>query len=284
MNKLIVTLFLLAITAGTGSSANAEAVPVAEPEFTEYVAQAARNRVGESPVLVKGTLTLSMGGFQMNLDRIYRFCVSNSEKCNVTIDQYIDGVIEVQKQLNMPVEVKSVMLILRSSDYISRVQASLHGEGSLIQMKPFVEGLVLVAALDTPRTTRPLSERDAKKLNLTQDQLIDLGSQNLAASLKPLSERTKPVKSGQIGSITGSIFEVSRIALHSQWETLAKEQGGKLLVSLPTTDLVLFVADDSPTAIDALRTLSNNVASKSPNPLNPKIVLRWDSDGWKIEK
>ena len=277
-------ILVLIVVACISSLTNAETVPSSEPEFTEFVAQAVRNQVGESPVLVMGPLTLKMGDFQVNLDRVYKFCVSNSQKCSAAIDQYIKSVIEVQQQQNMPIDVKSVMLILRSSDYINRAQASLHGEGTSIQMKPFVEGLVLVAALDTPRATRPLFERDAKKLNLTQDQLMDLGSENLTANLKPLSEKTKAVKSGQIGSITGSIFEVSRIALHSQWDELAKEQGGKLLLALPTTDVVLFISEDSPVAIDALRTLSINMATKAPNPLTPKIILRWSSDDWKIEK
>jgi hypothetical protein len=124
-------------------------------------------------------------------------------------------------------------------------------------------------------------------LGVTQDrrkgfELYSRAAQeNVQASLKPLAESAKPVGSGQIGTVTGSVYEVGRVALHQQWAQLASAQQGTLLVALPTTDVVLYVSESTPAAIEALRALSKNTAAKASNPLSPTIVLKWGNDRWE---
>lgn len=259
----------------------AQSVPTEEAAFTEYIAQAMRLEVGDVPVTVKAPLTLSVGPLQANLDRIFAFCRSNTAACTAEVERYTKGAAQVIKQQNAPIEKAAVRLVVRSSEYIKRAQASLGSDGPTLQVKPLVEGLVSVAILDTPRAVRPLDERDLEKLNLSQDQLFKLGGENLATELKPLSEVAKPVTRGQVGTITGSVYEVGRIAVHSQWAQLANAQNGTLLVALPTTDVVLYISEATPVAIDALRTLANKTATRAANPLSA-TVLKWTSERWEI--
>jgi len=49
-------------------------------------------------------------------------------------------------------------------------------------------------------------------------------------------------------------------------------QGGKLIVAAPETDTVLYVAEDSPAAIKALRTLTQNVMLRSPRPAFERVA------------
>jgi len=56
---------------------------------------------------------------------------------------------------------------------------------------------------------------------------------------------------------------------------------GKLIVVAPATDAVFYVGDDSPVAIDALRTLARNVMGRAPHVLS-EILLRWTPGGWEI--
>lgn len=136
-----------------------------------------------------------------------------------------------------------------------------------------------VAVLDTPRAIRPLDDRDLKKLNISQDQLFELGSENLRSTLKPITDSAKPATAGQIGTITGSIYEVGRVTvLFSQWADLANAQQGNLICRSADDGQSSIHIGDSSVALDALRTLSNNVASKAPNPLAPSTLLKWTSD------
>lgn len=260
--------------------AAAQAIPMEDQTFTEFAAQAVRREVGDTPVSIKGPLTLSVGALQANLERVFGFCRSNNSGCVSEIDRYAKGVAQVLKQQNAPVDKSSVRLVVRSSEYIKRAQESLGSDGPTLQAKPLVEGLVSVAVLDTPRAVRPLDDRDLRKLNMSQNQLFELGGENLQATLKPLADSAKPVGSGQIGAIPGGVYEVGRVAILSQWAPLANAQQGLLVIALPTTDMVLYISESTPSAIDALRALSKDTAAKSSNPLSPSTVLKWTAERW----
>lgn len=257
-------------------------VPTEESAFTEYVAQAIRVEVGDVPVSAKGPLTLSVGPLQANLGRLFAFCRSNASDCATEVDGYSKATAAVIKQQNAPIEKSAVRLVVRPSDYIRRIQGSLGSQYQTLQAKPFVDGLVTIAVLDMPQAVRPLDERDLKMLNLSQDQLFELGSENLISILGPLSDVAKPAVGGQIGTITGSFYEVSRIAIHSQWTQLAQAQNGTLLVALPTTDVVLYISESTPVAVTALRALANNIAAGAPNPLSSTAVLKWSRERWEM--
>jgi hypothetical protein len=49
---------------------------------------------------------------------------------------------------------------------------------------------------------------------------------------------------------------------------------------LPTNGAVLYIGEDTPIAIDALRTPSRNVMSRAPNRL-ADILHRWTPKGWR---
>lgn len=89
------------------------------------------------------------------------------------------------------------------------------------------------------------------------------------------------VVQGQIGHITGDVYNSSRLALHESWAPLAKEQGGQLVVAVPTTDTVLYVGDNTMLGINALRTFVNTVGARAPNVLSREL-FRWTANGWEV--
>ncbi len=279
---ITIRLLVVAVITLLSVEASAQEIPTDEAAFTEFVAQAIRREVGDAPVAVKGPLTVSVGTLQANLGRIFGFCQANKAGCAIEVDKYAKGAAQILKQENIPLDKTAIRLVVRTTEYIKRAQASFGNDGPTLQSKPLAEGLVSVAVLDTPRAIRPLDDRDLKKLNISQDQLFELGSENLRSTLKPITDSAKPATAGQIGTITGSIYEVGRVTVLSQWADLANAQQGNLIVALPTTDRVLYISEVTPVALDALRTLSNNVASKAPNPLAPSTLLKWTSDRWVV--
>jgi hypothetical protein len=86
---------------------------------------------------------------------------------------------------------------------------------------------------------------------------------------------------GQIGELSGDTYHSSRLALFESWSPLAKVHGGKLLVAVPAPDVVLYVGDDSPKAIEALRLLAEDAASRAPSPLSTEL-LRWTPQRWEL--
>jgi hypothetical protein len=115
---------------------------------------------------------------------------------------------------------------------------------------------------------------------MNADQVYQLGQANLNATLKPLMEQAKVAKRGQIGQVAGDAYDSSRLALHDSWAPLAQAQGGILIVAAPAKDAVFYVGEDTPRAIDALRTLVTDLIRKVPNPLSTEL-LRWTKTGWE---
>jgi len=262
------------------AAAQAQPVPLDEGDFTNHVAGLLRKEVGDAAVTVKSPLTLGLGELQANLDRVFAYCKREHGVCDAELDQYVKGAAQVHKDRTAPPQRAAVRLVVRSVQYIQAAQSSLGGQGAQVQPHPFVEGLVSVPVLDSPRTVRMLGSKDNTQLGLSEAEVFELGLTNLRSTLQPLMDVAKATKAGQIGRIVGDTYDPSRVLLHDTWAPLAKAQGGTLIVALPATDALLYIGEDTPTAIDALRAFVKNVMARAPNRLSDTL-LRWTDGGWQ---
>jgi hypothetical protein len=256
----------------------AQDVPRSEAAFTQYVAEKMRRELGTA-VTIKGPLTLGVGELQGNLDRIYAFCGTNPKDCQGEISTYVKAIAQVRKAGITPPAKQNVRLIVRTKAYVASAREQLRAEK--LEVRPLAGELVILPALDMPRTLRSLTQKDAQDLGLSMDKVYELGRSNLSKTLKPLLKEAKAAQSGQIGYIQGDAYHSSRLALLESWAPLAKAQGGKLIAAAPATDTVLFMGDDTPIAIDAFRTLVAKIARQAPNPLSEQL-LRWTPKGWEV--
>jgi hypothetical protein len=266
---------------GLLSAAIAEEVPRDVSAFTDAVAVELRQQVGEASVIVKGPLTLGLGDLQLNLDRIFSFCRGNAAGCRAQVDNYVRGAAETYRTVTAPPNKSSVRLVVRTSEYIETLRSTPTGTKPIaIQPRPFADGLSVLPVLDSPRTVRYLSESDNAKLDMTADEVYQLGLANLSGELRPLMEVAKVAKRGQIGELTGNVYDPSRLILLDSWAPLAEAQGGVLIVAIPATDAVFYVGEDTPKAIDALRTLAKTVWARAPAKLSGNLY-RWRASGWE---
>lgn len=260
---------------------HAEKVPRDVSAFTEGVAAELRQQVGEAKVTVMGPLTLGLGELQLNLDRIFAFCRGNAAGCRSQVDNYVQGAAETYRTVTAAPNKSSVRLVLRTSEYIDTLRSVPKGAKPIaIQPRPFADGLMVLPVLDSPRTVRYLSEPDNAKLEMSVDEVYQLGVANLSGELRPLMEVAKVAKHGQIGELTGNVYDPSRLILLDSWAPLAEAQGGVLIVAIPATDAVFYVGEDTPTAIDALRTLAKTVLARAPAKLSSDLY-RWRASGWE---
>jgi uncharacterized protein YtpQ (UPF0354 family) len=251
--------------------------------FTEHVAQQLRFELADVAVTVKGPLSLRLGGMQANLDRIFDFCKRDSVRCAHEITNYVKAVVQVYHDQNAAQSPEAVRVILRTVEYVEQVQGSAPPDASAMQPRAFAPGLVVLLALDSPRTIRMLNEKDDKALGLTADEVYQLGLKNTRGALKPLMQVAKAAKRAEIGQIVGDSYEPSRLVLHDEWAPLAAAQNGTLIVAAPATDAVFYIGEDTPVAIDALRTLARSFFSRAPNRLT-QTLLRWNEGGWEVVK
>jgi uncharacterized protein YtpQ (UPF0354 family) len=273
--------FIAVLCFAFAQTAIAENIPKDAAGYTEYVAGQLRAELADAAIVVKSPLTIAIGGFQANLDRIYTFCQQSADGCAKEIDTYVRGAAQAYRDQNAPPTREAVRLVVRTAQYIEQTQRSLGPDAPPLLPQPFVAGLVLLPVLDSPRTIRLLNAKDLKTLGLSAEETQQLALTNLRNSLKPLMDVAKIANHGQIGQLVGDSYQPSRLALFDTWAPLAKAQGGRLIVALPAKDAVFYVGDDTKTAIDALRTLVRNVLSHAPGPLSD-ILLRWTPTGWEV--
>jgi len=262
------------------SSVSAQNIPTDEPGFTAYVAERLRKAVGDAPVRVQAPLTLSMGTLQANLDRIYAYCRTNPGGCSREIETYVRGAAESTRTQSEAPTREALRVVVRSTQYQQGATGQL-SPAALVPARTLVDGLVLMPVLDSSRTVRMLTARDSAALKLTTNQVYEVAVANLRKATKVLTDVAKPVEQGQIGRLTGDFYYPSRLVLVDSWTPLARAQRGILIVAAPAADTVLYIAEDSPVAIDALRTLARNVMARAPNKLT-SLLLRWTPAGWQI--
>ena len=189
----------------------------------------------------------------------------------------------MHKDGSAPPTREAVRIIVRSTRYLQQAQASMPPGASAIQSRPLVDGLVSLPALDTPRAIKMLTEKDNQALGLSASDIYDLGLANLRRSLAPLMQVAKVAAHGQIGNLVGDPFQTSRLVLHDTWAPLVDAQGGKLIVAAPATDILLYVSEDTPVALDALATVVRDVMKRAPNRLSD-MLLRWTRTGWEAAR
>lgn len=275
--RLLVCISMAALL----SVAVAQEVPRDVSAFTEAVAVELRQQVGEAEVIVKGPLTLGLGDLQLNLDRIFAFCRGDAAGCRTQVDGYVKGAAETYRIVTAPPSKDSVRLVVRTSEYVAAIRSVPEGKKSIeIQPRPLADGLVVLPVLDSPRTVRYLAESANTKLQMTADEVYQLGLANLTEELRPLMDVAKVAKHGQIGELTGNVYDPSRLILLDSWVPLVQAQAGVLIVAIPATDPLFYIGEDTPKAIDALRTLSKTVLARAPAKLSGNLY-RWRASGWE---
>jgi uncharacterized protein YtpQ (UPF0354 family) len=271
---------LLVLAMGCGS-APAQDVPKGKAAFTEYVAEQFRREMGGEAVVVKGPLRLAIGGMQANLDRIFGYCSQTTTGCEREISNYVEGIAQVNKEGTAPPTRETVRVIVRTRAYVAAAWAAMPKHARRLDPRKLAGGLVMLPAIDMPRTIRSATLADSDGLGLSSDEIFELGLANLRAQLRPLMEVASVAKPGQIGHFSSDIYDSSRLALHESWSPLAKAHGGKLIVAVPATNAVLYIGDDAPVAIDAFRLLVKNVWARTANPLSTEL-LRWTPTRWEV--
>lgn len=259
----------------------AEDVPSDPSAFTEHVAHLLRKEIGERAVIVSRPLTLKVGELQANLDRVHAFCTRDFQACGNQIQRYVKAAAEIHKARSAPARRDDVRVVLRSEAYVKAAQASIGGSVAEVQPRPFVGGLLALPVLDSPYALRMLGPKVNDELGLTAQAVYELGMANLQRDLKPLMDVAAIAGRQQIGQLVGDSFHPSRLLLVDSWAPLARAQGGTLIVAAPATDAVLYVGEDSPVAIDALRAAVRQVMARAPNPLSNQL-MRWKASGWEL--
>ncbi|BAL96359.1 hypothetical protein [Rubrivivax gelatinosus] len=278
--KLLTRLALL----GLATSALAQPVPPEdEAAFTRQAAETLQRSLSSGTVTVQGPLTLRVGDSRINLDRIHDFCRRDRANCADHLNAFLqDMAVSLRERDDKP-KADALRIVLRPAAYVAAARATLArgNAANSLDARPFFGGLLAVPVLDGERSVKLLGSQQRDELGLADDEAFARGLKNLRDRLPPLAVEAPPLPPGRLGTMSPDYYQPSRLLLHDDWAGLAAAQGGVLVVAVPTTDRLLYSADDSPAALAALQVLVGETMARAPNPLSPQL-LRWRHEGWEL--
>lgn len=252
--------------------------------FTAYVARRLGAAMPESRLVVRGPLTLQgTGAFegQINLDRMWSFCVRNAVDCDREMEVYLANTARSVAEFGQPLNPRQLRIVVRPEQTIAELRRAVASAGGGEPIADRLSGDLWRACMfDFPSSARFVVTADLAKLGLSREQALQACEQNVAATLRPLAEAAKPLPSRGIGVIEGHEYDSSRVALHHDWRPLAESMDGNLIVAVPGTHLVFYADARQPNAMEALSTLAGRAMASQPRPISATI-LRWTPQGWQ---
>ena len=275
--------FAALLSLAAAASAGAQSVPLEDPGFTDAITEQFRTALPDEHVVLVAPqrLTLGNAGSSVSLARLWQFCQQDPKHCDAQSAVFVSGMVKSFKEMNKPPERTQVRLALRSSAAARELLASSRGTGMNLQVQPFVDGIVSVVVIDSPKSLRWASSHDLDTLQLDSAALRELGRANTHADMQPLVGIAPPAPRGQIGAINGAdAYTASRLLFPADWAPLAKAQGGVLIVAVPRPTMILYIGDDGAESVGALRSVARDTAQHAPDAIGD-VLLRWTPDGWK---
>ena len=271
------------LSLAAAAPADAQSVPLDDPGFTDAITEQFRTALPDEHVVVVAPQRLTIGntGAVVNLARLWQSCHANAAGCDAQATAFVAGTTKAFKEMNKPPERAQVRVALRSAATAQAYVASSRGTGLNLQVQPFMDQLVSVVVIDSPSSMRWASSRDLDALKLDSAALFELARANTHAQMQPLMSVATPATKGKIGVIdSADTYTASRMLFAADWAPLAKAQDGVLIVAVPRPATILYVGDDGPEALGALRALAHQQMATAAEGLSDQL-LRWTPEGWK---
>ncbi|HEY4373092.1 MAG TPA: hypothetical protein VGN52_14270 [Burkholderiales bacterium] len=253
--------------------------------FTRYIAGQLAVALPDLKLAPAGDLTLeatktdgSPAG-QLHLDRLYEFCQRNNSVCDNAIANYVGGIVQMRREESRPADKSMVRLEVRPSAYIEQVKLKLGADPAPVYARPLTPNLAIVPVLDFPRSTRFVNARDLAALGVDEAGLFKLGEDNLRAIQKPIAELLRIPPPQALGRIFDEDYAASRIIFHDDWNDLARQLRGTLVLMLPASNYLLYSGEANRDALEQLKAYGLEVATRSTRPLSP-LLLKWTPTGW----
>jgi hypothetical protein len=260
-------------------------VPLDADGFTAYVADRIRDAMPGIRVDIVGPLRLEFGppneeATTVSLARAHDYSISNRAECAEWLEDYVEKLRGSQRDLHMVLDRGMLRIAVRRKAYIDGIRATLGEASKELIFEPLTADLFSVCYVDMPTAMRPAVARDLAVLGLTREEAWTQAKANLAAGLAEFEEQLEDIDEDEIGMIDDDVYASSWLALPDAWSRTAARFSGKLIVSVPAFNVLLYASESEPEDADALREAAEEEADSAEWPLSTS-VYRWTPQGWE---
>jgi uncharacterized protein YtpQ (UPF0354 family) len=146
-------------------------------------------------------------------------------------------------------------------------------------IEPFVADLLITYAFDLPESFAMFREIDRRRLGLSIEELRAKALENLRKQLPPLQQGGQPPV---LMLAVGNNLEACLLLIDELWEQASANVPGKVVVSVPSRDVLMFSSSERPDGIKMMKKLAIEARSREPVHGLSEYLLVWDAGKWIV--
>lgn len=281
--RIATGLLIAALACGVGSaSAATHRIPRTTGAFTRFVARQFRAALPSANIKVVHRLALNVaatpsGTHLTDLHTLYSTCRRNADVCGDEMEAFVTQMTTLYETPNAPLQRSALRIIVRPYAYVEHLRATSTPNPIAA---PLYGNYWMIAVADHPTAIQMLDARDLAPLKLSAGEALAIGKKNMTGAVRAFLEQGLEGRSNIGGLLSGDSYESSAFAFPELWAPLAHAFGDNLLVSVPSSDVVLFSEGGQPHAETSMIESAKYIMARAERPFSPAL-FRWSRTGWQ---
>lgn len=247
-------------------------------EFTQAFATAISESLSGVRVEVAGPLAVDFdsewGEGTCHLDNAWQECLHTPDARADVLRRQLRALRETLEREQKPatVNIEQIVPVIKARSWAASV-ADLGGDPARY---PLAADIVVAYAEDGADQLRFLSANEMEALNLPSEQLAATAVENLRSRI----DNIRRIGEGPLYMLAaGGTFEASLLLMESVWDDQEKSVDGRIVVAVPSRELILFTGENSTSAIQQMRSAVNDIHTDGSYLISRKLLLR-DGKRW----
>lgn len=246
-------------------------------EFRRQYLLVLRQQFGDLIVLRENGLSLKIKVNQVEhdtfLDNAYLLYQKNPTQLRQILRNYVAGYKDMQALREADASRDKILPVIKDDGYVDEMLHSLRKRGTdtskfEILFDRLCDGLLITYAIDTPHSLRYLRSDDLVSVGVERPQLQYLAMENLR--LKTHTLQWHDNDGIYLGTLDGT-YEASLLLLPEVFEEVARNGSGRLVLAVPSRDVVLVCDADCPSAVERIQLLAQGLHQQAAYAVSPHI-------------
>lgn len=168
---------------------------------------------------------------------------------------------------------------IKTPDFLESLKQMDIPDNQMPFVEPFVSNLVITYAFDFPERFQMVTRQDMEKLNIAENQILDLALQNFSRDLENIDvENNPPLKVLR----TGGEMEACALLLPDLWPQVEQDVDGELVAAVPFRDLVLLAGTNDSEAMKEIKLAAQEIYDpQETHAITPELFV-WRSGIWQL--
>ena len=216
------------------------------------------------------------------LDNAYDLYLQDEAALQEIMDQYATALLESVTREHTELLPENIVPVVKDMAWLAEVKRVTAEQGQESEpnlfTRPFVEGLIVVYAEDTPSNIRYVGREDIEGTGVDLEEVAALSIDNLVQRLPQIETHGGD---GLYMVTAGGIYEPSLLLIDDMWNADNFEVRGEIVVGVPARDVLLVTGAEDAGNLEKLVALGEEIYAESPYRLTTNLYV-WRDGAWHL--